>query len=215
MPKYNRNYKKRSYKKPWYNRKYTPSEVAYRAFKGVNYLKGIINSEKHHHTLNSSVTPSTSGSVISLHEIAQGDTDSTRTGNSILAKSLAFRFLINMNPSATQTYVRILLIQDKQQIADTGPSITDVLHSASVQSLLLIQHIGRFQVLHDQVVDLDNSLRTTKMTKLYKKLHTHIRYNGSAASDIQKNGYYLMVLSNEATNTPTVFYNTRLSFYDN
>ena len=137
-----------------------------------------------------------------------------RTGNSLLTKGLVCRFNGVANGSATATLLRMLIIQDNQQIADTDPTIATLLES-DVMSGLAIGALGRYKVLMDKTVCLDNVSKKQFTTTKFIRLNHHIRFNGSASTDIQKGGLYLVLLSDEAANTPTCVYNTRLSFYDN
>ena len=47
------------------------------------------------------------------------------------------------------------------------------------------------------------------------KLWTHIRYNGTADTDIQKGGLYILFISDQASDYPTCDYQTRLGYHDN
>jgi len=199
---------------PWYNKKYSPGDVAAAAWEGVKQLKGIINSEKHFHIVGGSNSVSTTGAFVPLCSILQGDGQSNRTGNSVLAKGLVCRFNNIANGSATATLLRIMIVQDNQQIADTDPTQATLLES-DVMSGLALGALGRYKILMDKSFCLDNVSKKQNVVTKYLNLNHHIRWNGTATSDIQKGGIYLFLLSDEATNTPTCTYNCRLSFYDN
>lgn len=210
---YKRNFKKKkSYQKPM---RYKVADMAYQAFRGVNYLKGLVNAELHSADFTASAQNITNtGSVIPLTTIAQGDNYNNRQGNSILAKYLFGRMEFAKNSSATSTFIRLMFIQDTQQIGDTDPGIADILSSSSTISSLNQFQKGRFSVLRDTTIRLEPN-QTTDVMKVNLKLPFHIKFNGTSGSDIQKNGVYLVVLSNESTNYPVFSYNLRISFYDN
>lgn len=197
-----------------------PLAMAYAAYKGVKYLKSIVNVEFKKHDSQATNTPSTSGVISSLAAIAQGDTDQTRSGNSILAKSLYLQYTIKQHASASETFCRLVVFMDKQQISDTAPSIGDILDSTFSSQYWLAPlnnefGVGRFKVLADRRFAFSGNGKEAHIGKLYLKLKNHIRYNGSTVSDIQKNGIYLLWVSSEATNTPSVEHVARLTFTDN
>lgn len=215
MVKYSRRrryVKRRLYKKPM---RYRVADMAYKAFKGVKYIKGLVNAEMHHYDNTVSGLPiSSTGSVALLNPISIGDNNSERNGNSILSKYLFGRLEFAKNPSSTQTFIRIIIFNDKQQIGDTPPAVTDVLSSASTLSPLNSFQSGRFKILKDMKISLDVN-KTISSYKISVRLPFHSKYNGTTGLDIQKNGLYILMISNEPTNTPSYSYDLRYSFYDN
>lgn len=220
MPRRYRKKIRRRTAKPWYARRYSPEQLAAKAWQGVKYLKTLVNVEFKKHDSQASNTPSTSGVVTTLAAIAQGDTDQTRSGNSILAKSLYLQYTMKQHASASETFVRMVIFRDLQQISDTAPSIGDILDSTFSSQYWLAPlnnefGVGRFQVLADRRFSFSGNGNECRIGKLYIPLKFHIRYNGSTVSDIQKNGLYMIMVSSEATNTPTVEHVARLTFVDN
>lgn len=212
----------RSRRSSFFNTKAFTPENAYalasKAAKDIWYIKGLINSERMYKDLNLFNNISTSGSVFPLTDISMGDGTAQRTGNSILVRSLSYRYSVEINSSVTNnTRVLMLLVQDTQQIADTTPTITDVLDSSTPESLLSRTNAGRFKVLKRKSFHLTppSGGDPLKEHSGYLNLYSHVRYNGTTATDIQKGGYYLMFLSSETTNTPTVRGNFRLGYHDN
>lgn len=219
---YQKRYKKRIYKKkrnPYsgltLNNAMKTAALAKSAYYGVRYIKGLVNSEMLHNQGNSSGAVSSTGTMVHLTAIAQGDTSSGRTGNSILARELMIRIALSQNATATQTFYRFMLVQDTQQIGDTTPGVTDVLESASYLSPLATATAGRFKVLWSKICTTNNSTTTTMVYNKFFKIYSHVRYNGTAGADIQKGGYYLLLLSDQAVNTPTIFYQFKLGYHDN
>lgn len=211
--RYRRRYRRRKiYKKPM---RYKVADMAYNAYRGVSYLKGLVNSEMYHHPVTGTATPDTSGTVVHITNIAQGDDDNNRTGLSVLVKSVFIRMSATINASATTTFIRIILFRDTQQVGDSTPAVTSILESASYLAPLNTNSVGRYSVLKDVLFCLDGVRQDTKIMKWYKKMSSHVRYNGTASTDIQKNGMYLLFISSEATNTPSLPYNIRLAYHDN
>lgn len=190
--------------------------IARAAWSGVKYLRTLVNSEVHKldTTLNSDID--SSGYVTHLSGIAQGDAINNRTGNAILAKYLSTRFSLFVHTSATYSLCRVIFFIDQQQIADTAPAVTDVLTSASTVAHYNANNVGRFKILSDKMYKLvvggDSAMLALK-TNI--RLQRHIRYNGSATSDINRGGVYVLFLSSEATNKVHIIGNSRLTWHDN
>lgn len=197
-------------------KKYSVAELALQAAKGVWYLKGLVNSEVHKVDTSSSTTVSSTGTVIDLSAVANGDSSNTRTGLSIFARYMKLNLHLIVNASATATAVKCMVIVDSQNASDTAPAVTDVLTSASVLSNLNNGQAPRFKVLFSKVYTLDLlGSGSQQFDSIERKFRIHVKYNGSATTDIETNGFYLLMVSNEATNTPTVYYNCRFGFHDN
>lgn len=205
-------YRRRRPKKPM---RYKIADTAYKAYKGVKYLKGLVNAELHHwETDVSNAQPSTTGIVKHLSDLTIGDLATNRTGNSILAKYLFGRIQFSKNTAAPITFIRCMIVKDNQQIGDTSPLISNILSSVSTYSPLNPNTAGRFKIMKDFTIKLE-ATKTASQIKINMKLPFHIKFNGSTGVDIQKNGLYFVMLSNEPINFPSVYYNLKLSFYDN
>lgn len=211
-----RRYPTRRYrKKPEKPMRYKVADTAYKAYQGVQYLKGLVNAELHaFDNIETSRAVGTGGYVQTLNNIPIGDTNGDRTGNSLLAKYLFGRIHATRNTAATNTFIRVMIVQDTQQISDSAPAISDVLQTVNVLSPLNKNTFNRFKVLKDMTIRLDDN-QTSDNYKINIKLPFHCHYNGSLATDIQKNGLYVMYVSNEAANAPFIDHNLRFSFYDN
>lgn len=225
MPYYRkrRTFKRRTFKRrrstPWYNRKYSVAQMASKAIKGVNYIRGLVNSEmlKQDFSTSSALDIAT-GVVTHLTAFAIGDDDFNRTGNSIYVRHIYSRGEIVMDSAATSTTVRLMLVQDTQQVGDTSPVVNDIIggtdNSFKVYRPLNADTVGRFSILYSRNFIL-NSQRPSVLFNIRKTMRLHVRYNGTATTDIQRNGLYLVAFSNEATNTPDISSITRVSYHDN
>ena len=201
----------------WYDKKHSARGLAIKALKNIHHIKGMVNSERHYVTQTATVNPSSTGSIVHLTSIGQDDTATGRTGNSILLRGININLECSMSSSITngETYFRIILFKDNQQIGDTSPGVTDVLASATTSSFLNQSQAGRFQILKNWYFTLDSIRGKSRIISHFVNQHTHVRWNGANGTDIQKNGVYLLFLSDESTNTPTVTYNTKLGWHDN
>ncbi|UOF78301.1 capsid protein [Circoviridae sp.] len=219
---YNRKYKRRNYRRktPWYNKRYSTLQLARKAVKGVRYLKGLVNSEMLHQDFSYSAGTNitNTGFITNITALSQGDSSSTRTGNSILLRSIYYRFKIEINPSVTSnTTITMLLLKDKQQTSDTSPLPGDILSSLRTEAMINLDYAGRFKILKRKTFYLTPSSGGQPVKEIvgYRKVYDHVRYNGTASTDIQKNGYYLLFISSENTNYPTIQGTTRIGYHDN
>lgn len=220
---YKKSYKKKTYSKKstsWYDKKYSAMQIAKKALDATKYIKGLVNSEMLTHFVDIS-TPAnvpTTGLVYNLINIGEGDTEILRTGISILGRSIYIDGRVLFNASATYTTVKAYLFWDKQQVAGTGPSMSDIIDTSNIASPYLapLNHTtrSRFQMLDVQTFELNNQ---HPMQRFYMK-HTfqkHIRFYGANSTDVQGNGLYLLLLSNEGAQLPQVAFASQFNYHDN
>lgn len=195
--------------------------VAQAAYTGVKYLEGLINVESHFFDNQSSAVEAVSTpTVYTLAGIAQGNDNGQRTGLSILAKYINIKMNFTKNPSTVADRIRIMLVRDTHQVPDTAPTFGDVIETSSGVSYdvapLNKLNVGRFNVLYDKVIMMDED-HVQRDVRIFRKWHKmHIRYNGTAATDVNKNGLFLMVVGGKTTPSgPTYNIHWRLKYYDN
>lgn len=189
----------------------TPGNVALLAYRGVKALRAIVNSEEHEldTSLNHTLTGSTPV-ITCLNAIDQGDYASQRTGHSSLMTNLT---ISEAYLTGTNSIFREIIFIDKQQISDTNPVVSDILETPSdVQSLYNKLTKGRFQVLSDRMWAQSYLTAPFKLRKYHKKLQKHVHFNGTAGTDLQKNGVYRIILCSSAA---TIYGKARLGFHDN
>lgn len=224
MAYYKRRYtpRKRNFRRrptAWYNKKYSAIQIAKKAARGVWYLKGLVNSEKFKHDIQASSNPAYSGTLSSLVAINQGDGDGQRTGNSIFVRSVSMKGSVEWNSTqSVPQRLRMMLVIDKQQVGDTIPSPSDVLDTTGTSfapySMLNDTTVGRFTILKSRMYNVSSEKPVVDFNWNINLRH-HVRYNGTTSSDIQKGGLYLLLISDAATNGPTVFRFIRVSYHDN
>lgn len=127
---------------------------------------------------------------------------------------------MQINPSVTvNTRILIILVKDLQQIADTTPSVTDIFTSNDPEAIIrtgqTTNTAGRFKILYRKEFNLVPGQRPTINFEKYWKLYDHVKYNGTGVLDVHKNGYYLVFLTSEVANFPTISINSRVGYYDN
>lgn len=187
------------------------SNMALLAYRGVKGLRALVNSEEFVYDVAYAQTLVANTPVITpLNNMAQGDGQSLRTGNSILMKKL-HRIEYNTSSQAN-TLIREILFYDKQQIADTAPGATDLLETGTPVSLYQKKSIGRFQILEDKIYYLNSAGNTGRVLRNTVHLNKHARYNDGAGSDIQKMGLYKLIVADTAANVTGTY---RLFYHDN
>ncbi len=168
---------------------------------------------------NLTADPNSTGAVLALTAIAQGDDIANRQGNKIRAKHLSVRGHIQINGSATTSHGRMLIIRDNNG-STAQPAITDLFLDASTMrvgknKLGDPQSNSRFTILWDYTYTIDAINKNQVFFKYSMELDHHIYFTDTAATDEGKGHLYLFTASNEATNDPVVSANCMIKFIDN
>lgn len=167
-----------------------------------------------------------------LTYIAQGDTASSRDGNVISIRSIHLRGLVYFTNDVNEAVsCRILIVKDKQQVSDTAPAITDILDTTVVSNDITQMYNypaqeKRFKILYDKSFGMNiNTLtyngsgintgdRNIPFEKwLFPKCKVY--YNGTAGSDIQKNGIYVYVFQTGSSINTTLRLTGQVCYTDN
>ncbi len=156
------------------------------------------------------------GTVTYMSTITQGDGRTERTGVSVKVIKQYATVTMTQHASALETFVRVMFIIDKIP-KQALPAVTDILQDADVNSFINIDAAPRFRILYDKVSSLSSSGSTAKVLKFYSPKVFHLRYDaaGGAVADAVLNPMFMLVISNEATNTPTVNVQHRMRYVDN
>lgn len=204
-------------KSSWKNREKI-GKLAVSAYNGVKILRGLVNSEKH---LKDLVIGSTgvpdSGAVIALSAIGQGNTLGTRTGNTIFMRSLQFRGQVLKHASATNTAIRVMIVQDRMTnsaMPTAAQILTAVGTTTAPFATLNPFFLGRFKILYTKIIALDAE-HEMRLLNFYIGMKIHGRYQDGAATDEFKNQLYLVAVGSEPTNVPLIQGVSRLGFMDN
>lgn len=152
------------------------------------------------------------GAVTHITAVGQGDTQSTRTGNSIRVKSVDVGFYIPRNGITSigfDTFFRWAIVQDKQQVADTAPVAGGIFTSAATPWVDFPQEqsLERYRFLYvSPCIDLrqvsfavagswDNAVFTKSNQFSYCwKGDIKVDFNGGASTDMQKNNLYVVFM---------------------
>jgi hypothetical protein len=197
--------------------------LAKRTAYGLNEIRKLINIEtKFLDTNVPSYTVSTTGSMTPISEIAQGLTSTTRVGDSLRIQHIEVRGRVQVNTSATNSLVRVMLVRDLDGYG-TAPTVADVLEvNASVGAPLSPEKFAkreRFSILFDELICVQSAISTGTAMIPFTFMTTHqghILYLGSTAAPASdgKGSVYLLAVSDEATDLPTVAFISRILFTD-
>lgn len=192
--------------------------LARQAVRGVRYLRSLVNVEKKKFDAENIATIGT-GAVTPVDPslIAQGDSDQSRNGNSILVNGLLLKGTMVKHASSGSQRMRILVLIDLQQVADSDPSYTNIIDPSFTDQILAPlnnESVGRYKILMNRVFTLDTN-KPNQTFQTYFKLSHHIRYNGTASTDVQKGGIYVFAVGDDNTNQAALTIQSRTYFYDN
>lgn len=149
----------------------------------------------------------TAGAINQITSIAQGDGVSDRTGNKIRIKGIYVQVRVSTSSISglAESFLRFAVVQDMQQASDTAPTVAQIVNNPALpqNSLMSIPNQGRFKILKLFGL-MDNTMQasgnaTQSAVKAWRRfgLDIVVTYNGSASSDIQKNGIYVIAYTNE------------------
>lgn len=189
------------------------------AVKGVNLMKGIINSELKRYDVSVNPTATSTASYTLLSGIDQGDDANQRSGNQVLAKYLMYNISATISASATATHLRVIIFIDTDNDGET-PTTAELLQQVGATTQLTspinIDNTGRFTILADVHMPLSINGDRILVMKGFKKLNYHQKFlTATGSTGFGKGSIWAYVASNEGTNPPTVILTTREGYYDN
>jgi len=195
-----------------------------RAFKGVNALRKLINIEfKRFDTTDTGRAMSQAGAVLQMSQIPQGLDRHNRVGDSIRTQYLKFSGQIFISGSAIRSIARVMIVRDKENLG-SAPAGSDILTTAGTSNATSCGYNyfntsigstgGRFTVLYDEAVALSVTGDQSAYLHFQTPLSQHIRYSGSGATATREGSLWVVLLTNESTNVPTIDWDAQLQFTD-
>jgi hypothetical protein len=193
--------------------------LAKRTAYGLNEIRKLINIETK--VINQSATSTavnTTGIIPCLSQVAQGLDYTNRVGDSVKIQRLVFRARLYVNAVATTSIMRVLLVRDLDGYG-TAPTTAAVLETVAASGAPLSQYnylnSDRFSVLYDTFVTLSTQ-NPSEVIAVDMPHEGHIKYLGTTAGATSdgKGSIYMVTVSDEASNTPTIAYNCRIYFTD-
>ncbi len=195
--------------------KHKPRSAVKKNKKDIADLKAQVKtSNKSFDSVITSVVTS-NATVVNLSNIAQGSDQDNREGNRIRLLSMLIRLSVEVHASATASALRVMIVSDREQNG-VDPTSAQLLQTATdFLSPVNRTAFGRFKFLYDKIlvtnIGTSNALLTRKISR---KLSINTFYDASAAADAsnRKGNLYLVAVSNESTNGPTLDAAWRLVF---
>lgn len=150
------------------------------------------------------------GILVNVSSIGLGDTNNDRDGNVIYPTSNKLRICIQLNPSATETFVRVIIFQWKHE---NPVGIGDYLAVISIDSFK--SDINRYlsKTLYDHVYRVTDSGNKNMFSEIKRRVRGIIAYP-DAGTNANKNQIFVALLSNQAINLPFVQFENRIYFKD-
>lgn len=217
---YRKNYRRRYPKRRGGRRRFKRAgakagSMAYSAYKMARKLMDAVNVEyKVYNTTASNVPADYTGSSTSLNIPSQGLLDTNRVGDSLKCQNLTFRFIGSRG--TTDCFVRYIIYWDQQNQISLG---SDLLENVGSQQAVISpkNYDNRFRssILHDYSHFLTASDPLCK-SEISIPINRHTQFNG-ATTTIQTGALKVLVISSlvAGATTPSVTWNSRLSFTDN
>lgn len=206
----------------------------YKANMDIRYLKSIVNSELFSHTGSTSNNIDSTGTVLSLNDVPQGDGGVSRTGLSILPRYQSINISINksLTGPAHETF-RLIVFRYWGEATSVAPSVTvsEILQNVNPHSYLNDDNTGsrgdrerRIEVHKSKLFTLDNVSDTSRTWKWNIQVNgqnvrnkQHIKYRDGTTESPISGGFYVLILSTNGTggnkSSFTTYY--KLGFYDN
>jgi hypothetical protein len=181
-------------------------------------LKNLLNVEDKYVDVANTAGFSSTATLILLNGVLQDDTENGRVGISIKSVSLDFNMTLTINSSATATYVRMFIVRDEQPNGAAFTYGTFVSSQTDVRTLTNVNFEQRFYTYADELFALNSNGQQNQVFRTRIPINFHTYFDDSDVgdvTDISKNSLYLVLVSNEATNTPTIGYYSRYWFVDN
>lgn len=198
-------------------------DVGHKALQIALATKKLLNVEyKFKDTDLDFVDVKASSTILAINGLSQGTSVSTREGDQVKFTSLNIKYWVSFNPAAAFSFVRIMLILDKQPNKSL-PLIDDILQDVSSGNMATVTPLQndnkrRFRNLYDKTLKLSpSSNATTQYREKYMKLDTRTLYSGNAGdiSDITTNSFLFVFLSNEVLAFPSLTSYIRMRYVDN
>jgi len=177
------------------------------------YVKGLKPEMKFADiSLSATNVSPTTGVTTLMSSIAAGAGVNQRVGENVQIKYIEMHFeaifagsvasSTNDNPS-----YRVYIVQDKQQVPNVSPALSDLVDQPSTPTVQLfnVQEQKRFRVIYDSgpqvcvfgtAAGVGNSsiaLSSRILLNIKKRVSISTEFNGTANTNIQKNGIYFIV----------------------
>lgn len=188
---------------------------AYTALKIAKGLKKLVNVEMKHYDKNSTGQNMTdAGTIYTVNDVSQGDTDLTRDGDSLKNQSVQIKIQCNAN-SNQQNNGRVIVFWDKE---NKTSATTDLLETADPFSFKAYDTRFQTKVLWDKRIVFSSTAVENGQIHTFDinlPLGAHTQFEAGTTT-INTGALKILFLSDQnATNYPTYSVYSRLLFTDN
>jgi hypothetical protein len=194
--------------------------LAKRTAHGLNEIRKLINvEEKQLVTTSGSTSFDTTGVIVPISRVVQGLNYTERIGNSIKMQHIELHGRIFKNASATASVIRCAMVRDLDGYG-TLPTTAQIFETVGSATAPLTQHDflnrKRFAFVAEWFFTLNSTGDSSMELELHKDHDGHILYLGTTAAEASdgKGSLYMVFISDEATNTPTFAFSSRIIFTD-
>lgn len=187
--------------------------------RNVLLLKNLVNAETKY--LDTTGGPSAVSNAVgsfgtALNLVQESSDYNGREGRSIINDSITVNWILTINASATNTFIRCMIVSDKKPDVSAA-NIGDVIGSSGdyLTQIDKEKNGDRFVILKNWLVNLSSVSKQSDQGKIYLNLKgTHTTFSNTTTG-LEKNRLIFFAISNEATNTPTIYFNCRFRYRDN
>ncbi len=198
------------------------AEALYGAYSAAGALIGLNSEVKFVDTQIAPAFVTYAGVVTPLSLLAEGDTVSQRSGESIRAHGIELKWSVCFNTVATTFNVaRMVLVQDSGS-RGAAPAAADILETVGSGYGVLSpwNHLGapRFNILWDSgPLSVATGGPEALSGSVVVPLKDHIRYSGAGGAIGQQyeGGIFLLQIGDQVTNGPNMYAVSRLHYVDN
>lgn len=168
----------------------------------------------------SNLSVTSSGSVHSMCLAAEEDDGATpgtpaRVGNEITWLRGILKGYIRWNANTDGQILTVKIVRMKKQTPDTYPTFANIYEGADSNYGLIKDKADtkNFQFLYTQRFVQNTSIGEIPVDISVDFKGIKSKFNGPLSTDIEENGIYFMIQSNQGTNYPVVSLNERVLYY--
>lgn len=187
----------------------------------IKMAKGVLNTENKYIDTAIATSVSSSISTTYLNLMAQGNTASTRLGDTVKFDFLHYHLVITISAAATVSTLRIFILRDQESNGTNfsySGSANSYANAGTPYAMTNFQVEQRYYTYLDELVVVDSAGPQGLVLRGSKRLGTHTNYglgNAGTQADISNNTFILAMISNESTNNVNVNGYFRMLFVDN
>ncbi len=188
-------------------------KVAKRALRKVSRLEKKVEVKINDFDL-ATQTPALAGIITHMNGFAQGDGVEQRDGLSCNMIGFKMNYRITLNAAATLGIIRVVIVRDNRQVESTDPAVLDVLLAADPIAQHSRVNPKRFTFYYDKVHAMSDSSQRAIYRTVFRKAKFKMQFIGAAGTTQTMNGLYLILISDQSGNLPSVRFSFRSWFVD-